>query len=144
MQCPTIIKRLNKDNYNRPPSTLTEKLTEAEINEKLDDYVQVKDIYKVPLGTHLRYFKIENGEEKFRMGGILSKNIGLPKYIVLSNGVNSWSVQTANTVFYRKMTPEEIKQSYEDTIEDLELKNENLRGLVNHLKEEIKKLKSKR
>lgn len=134
-------KKLHKDNYDRPKYTFTDKLTKEEIDEKLEDYVLVKDIYKVPLGTHLRYFKLEKDKKKFRMGGILSNNVGLPNFVVLSNGVNSWSVQVEDTEFFKKMTLDEIKASYEKIINELKKRIENLKFMVNHLKEENQKSK---
>ena len=52
-------RRIGNDQYQRPRKTITEKLTPEEIEKKLEDYIQVPDIYKVPLGTHLRYFSIK-------------------------------------------------------------------------------------
>ena len=44
--------------------TLQDKLTKEEIKEKLEDYIEVEDINKVPLNTHIRYFSIKNGNKK--------------------------------------------------------------------------------
>ena len=114
--------KLGTDNYKRPTKTFTDKLTKNDIENKLEDYKKVEDIYRVPLGTHMRYFLIEKGSKKFRTGGILHRNDGLPKYVILSNGKFTWSVQIKNTIFYRKMTLKEIKEEYEDYIDELEKK----------------------
>ncbi|AYV82198.1 MAG: hypothetical protein Homavirus15_7 [Homavirus sp.] len=138
-------KRLNKDEYSRPKLTYTDKLTAEEIETLLDDYKKVDDIYQVPMGTHMRYFLVKNGVKKFRTGGILSNSTGLPKYVVLSNGTKTWSVQTKDTVFFKKMTLNEIKGDYEDIIDDLEKKvsdlekkNTELRNYILHLKKNNK------
>lgn len=68
----------------------------------------------------------------FRMGGQLFKNNGLPEYVILKSGTNAqWSVQVKDTVFYRKMTLDEIKQEYEDIIKK---KNEKIQALKEKLK----------
>jgi hypothetical protein len=102
--------RLNKDTYNKPSETYTERLTKDDIKEQLKDYVKVDDIKTVPLGTHLRYFTVVGGKQVFRLGGYMINNNGLPNYIVLSNGKMTWSVQTKNAVFFRKLSVNEIKK----------------------------------
>ncbi len=125
-----------RNGYIRPKTTMTDQLTKEQIQEKLEDYRRVDDIYKVPLGTHLRYFikDKDGGESKFRMGGQLYNNKGLPKYVILK-GVNAqWSVQIADTIFWAKLPQSEIKKEYEEIIDELQQKN-------NLLKEKNKKLK---
>ena len=144
--------RLANDKYKRPKKTLTDKLTPEEIKDKLNDYIEVEDISKLPLNTHLRYFTEKYDEDKkkkirvFRLGGFLINKNNYDKYIVLSNvpetGVinnnkKTWSVNTKISVFFRKQTIDEIKDEYEDEIEEL---NDE----VNKLKKEIQKLKLKK
>jgi hypothetical protein len=102
-------KRLTKENYVKPPETYTERLSKEDIKEKLTDYQKVTDIATIPIGTHVRYFTTVNGKQLFRLGGFLFRNDGLPKYVILSNGTNTWSVQTKNTIFFRKLSVSEIK-----------------------------------
>nr|QBK88660.1 MAG: uncharacterized protein LCMiAC01_03380 [Mimivirus LCMiAC01] len=138
--------RFNNDGYKRPKKTATDLLTKEQILDKLEDYEQVKDIYKVPLGTHLRYFKtMDNGERKFRLGGFLTVNTGLPKYVILStstngNGGKSWSVQVRTARFYRKLTPTEIKDDYHKQLDELEDENKKFRKEIIRLNNIIKKL----
>ena len=134
-------KKLNKDEYTRPKLTYTDKLTKDDIEDMLEDYKQVLDINKIPVGSHLRYFTMKNNVKKFRTGGVLHNNTGLPDYIVLSNGTRTWSVQTKNTTFFKKMNINEIKAEYEDIITDLEKKvtmlekkNDELRFYIVELK----------
>jgi hypothetical protein len=126
--------KYKKNGFERPEITYTDQLSKEEIQDKLADYSKVEDIYKVPLGVHLRYFVKKDGQMLFRMGGQLFKNNGLPEYVILKSGTNAqWSVQIKDTVFYRKMTIIEIKQEYEDIIKK---KNEKIQAL----KEKLKKL----
>jgi hypothetical protein len=121
-----------KNGFERPEITYTDQLSKEEIQDKLADYSKVEDIYKVPLGVHLRYFVKKDGQMLFRMGGQLFKNNGLPEYVILKSGTNAqWSVQVKDTVFYRKMTLAEIKEEYEDIIKK---KNEKIQALKEKLK----------
>ena len=140
----TFKKKLNKDTYVRPKLTFTDKLTKEGIEDLLEDYLQVDDIGKVPLGTHIRYFSTEkDGTKKFRTGGILQVTTGLPKYVILSNGTNTWSVQTQGTTFFKKMNITEIKNEYEAIITELEKKiavlekkTDDLRNYIINLKKQ--------
>jgi len=124
--------KYKKNGFERPEITYTDQLSKEEIQEKLVDYSKVEDIYKVPLGVHLRYFVKKDGQMLFRMGGQLFKNSGLPEYVILKSGTNAqWSVQVKDTVFYRKMTLAEIKQEYEDLIKK---KNDKIHALKEKLK----------
>jgi hypothetical protein len=124
--------KYKKNGFERPEITYTDQLSKEEIQEKLADYSKVEDIYKVPLGVHLRYFVKKDGQMLFRMGGQLFKNNGLPEYVILKSGTNAqWSVQIKDTVFYRKMTLTEIKEEYEDIIKK---KNEKIQALKEKLK----------
>jgi hypothetical protein len=133
--------KISKDNYIRPKTTIQEKLTQQEIEEKLEDYTEVEDINKVPINTHIRYYTLKkdvNGKmtKVFRLGGQLKNKDNSDKYIILGNGKVTWSVQMKNTILYRKMKMDEIKDEYEMIIQDL--KNEILK-----IKKEKKNKKSK-
>ena len=130
-----------KDKYERPDLTYTEKLTQDEIEDKLEDYQEIADLSKVQLGTHIRYIIDDNGTKKFRLGGKLINTKGLPTYVVLGNGRLTWSVQTEGTTFYREMTKEEIKEEYEQVIDDLEIQVEKHLKTIDTLKQYIKGLK---
>ncbi len=123
MNPPNITKRLSRDtNYKPTGTTYTQQLSEAEIKKKLEDYVRVKkeDVPSIPLNTHIRYFSInpKTGEKQFRMGGMLTKHDPNNQYIVCSNGTLSWSVQIANSVFYKKMSNNEYKEHIQTEIQD--------------------------
>lgn len=130
----------NKNGYVRPAVTNTDLLSKEQIEELLEDYKEVEDIMKVPLGVHLRYFTLINGKQCFRRGGLLHKNTGLPEYVILSSsptGNPGWSVQVKNTTFYRKMTLKEIKKDYENIINELIAKNKKLKAENKMLKNKV-------
>ena len=125
-------KRISKDDYKRPKHTIQDKMTEEEIDEKLEDYIEIEDIFKVPLNSHIRYYTLipgKDGEIKkaFRLGGQLKNKDNADKYIILSNGKVTWTVQMETSILYRKMTIEEIKEDYENIIKDLEESNLQLK-----------------
>jgi hypothetical protein len=144
-----MIKITNTTNYIRPKTTLQEKLTSDEIEQKLEDYTEVDNINKIPIKSHLRYYTLKrddkgNMSKVFRLGGNLINKDNSDKYIILSNGKVSWSVQTKNTIFYRKMKINEIKDEYETIIEELKdeimkLKKDNKKYIKHIL--ELKKNK---
>ena len=118
-------KRINKDGYKRPKHTIQDKMTTEEIEEKLEDYIEVEDIKTIPILTHIRYYTLvpdEKGTLKklFRLGGQLKNKDNCDKYIILSNGTVSWTVQMDTSILYRKMKIEEIKEEYENVIKELE------------------------
>ena len=143
--------RLGQDtDYKRPKRTYQDKLTLEEIKEKLEDYVEVEDISNVMINTHLRYFAIKKNKKTgkkrryFRLGGFLINNKEVEKYIVLSTSpisivnenTKTWSVDTNNNIFYRKMTKEEIKRLDQEEMDELY-------DEIHRLSKENKKLKSK-
>jgi hypothetical protein len=145
------MSKLGEDNYKRPKKTFTDKLTDDDIKAKLEDYVEVEDISKVPLNTHVRYFTERINEKKkkekvFRLGGFLLNKSNYEKYVILSSvpetgfinpSKKTWSVNTKTSIFYKKQTISEIKEEYELEIEDL-------KDQIKFLKKEVKKLKSKK
>lgn len=127
-------KLSNSENYNRPKQTFTDKLSKNDIIAKLEDYKKT-DIDKIPLGSHVRYFSIDkDGNKLFRMGGQLTKNDGLPNYVILSNGQKSWSVQSGGTTFFKKMSNSEMKHEYETKLLEKDKKIKELLTLVKQLK----------
>ena len=61
--------------------------------EKLENYERVDNIEDVGLKTHVRYVTLHNEtrQQVFRLGGLLEEIH--PKYVKLSNGEFTWSVQ---------------------------------------------------
>jgi hypothetical protein len=134
-------KRLSKDTgYVRPKKTLQDTLSNNDIKDKLKEYTKVSDIRKVIIGTHIRYFTKDKDTKKpvFRLGGFLTKFGEDYKYVILSNGSISWSVQNNNdTQFWSKMNSKQIANTIETEIEE-RVKDEN-----KDLEEKFKKLKEK-
>jgi hypothetical protein len=84
--------RLSKSSYDRPNKTLTDTLqSNSKMKEKLINYERVDDIDDVPINTHVRYVTLKDGSQRFCLGGFLTRKHS--KYVVLSNGKLSWSVQ---------------------------------------------------
>lgn len=145
------MNNIKDDNYKRPILTYTDKLSKKQIKELLYDYDEIKDIDElkdVQIGTHIRYFEKKNNELKFRTGGILTVNTGLPKYIVLNNGRLSWSVQVESCIFFRRITLRQIREEYDKVLtnnnmiikgQEIMLRKNN--EIIKKLKQENKKLK---
>jgi hypothetical protein len=136
-------KRISKDNYVRPKHTIQDKLTQEEIDDKLEDYIEIEPakLSKVPIGTHIRYFikmADKHGiiKKVFRLGGQLKNKDNCDKYIILSNGKITWTVQVENAILYKKMSIEEIKEEYDNIVTDLE-------SQISILKKDNKKLLKK-
>ena len=114
-----------QNGYKRPPKTFQETLSTEQIKEKLKDYTKVEDISKVPIRTHVRYFVYQKDPQTnklnrlFRLGGRLVNKDHYDKYVVLSNGKHSWSVNTSTAIFFRQMNPDEIHTKYEEQMKSL-------------------------
>jgi hypothetical protein len=134
-------QKISTTNYVRPQQTLTDKLSKDDIKLRLKNYVLVDDISKVSIGTHIRYFVLKDGKRKFRLGGQIIKNDGLPKFIICSNGTTSWSVQVENTIFYRKLSANEIDSKHEKDLEISKEKDQTIKELVQLVKDLKNKLK---
>lgn len=145
-------KRLTKDT-NKIQNSYQNNLSPNEIKEKLEEYKRVEDIKTISLNTHLRYFSVnpKTGEKQFRLGGFLTKIDATKGYVVLSNGQLSWSVQLANTIFFKKMTFQELKKElvedigkvYMDEINKLKEENKKLKEALKQVKKEFQKKSSK-
>jgi len=128
-----------KTDYVRPKKTFQDSMSSDDIKEKLKEYKKVTDIRKVIIGTHVRYFTKdkETKANVFRLGGFLTKFGDEYKYVILSNGSISWSVQNnSSNEFWAKMNSKEILQTAETEVED---KNKEQQ----HVIEKYKKLKEK-
>lgn len=150
----TTTKRLTNDkNFIRPKKTYQDTLSGEKIKEMLNGYKQVDDMTKIIIGSHLRYFTKEKGsnERKFRMGGFLSKFGDNGKYVVLSNGTFSWSVQLNHyNEFWVKMNKEELNNITSNKQDELKSKyskskeqNEYLKKLLEDITKKYDKLQNK-
>ena len=144
---PLITKRLSRDlNYKQSEKTYQQSLSIDDINTKLQDYEKVdkNNIFQIPLNTHVRYFtkNPKSGVTEFRLGGIITKFGDNGEYVVLSNGKFSWSVQINNSIFYKKLSINEIKHNVKtETIKQIKKENKESKN-INDILEENKKLKS--
>ena len=144
----TGTKRLTSDTeYKKQGKSIQQSLSPNEIKEKLQEYVQINTIDEAPLNSHIRYFTIDkkSGKKQFRLGGFLTK---IDKdYVVLSNGRLTWSVQKNNSVFFKKMSYDELKEEliekisnkFEKKINSLEKENETLKNTLKDIRKTIKK-----
>lgn len=141
-----------KMQYQRPKKTYQETLSNEEIAEKLKNYKKVKDITKIPIGTHIRYFTNHPTTNKniFRLGGSLNKLDPQGRYITLSNSSLNWSVQLNSSTLYHKMSEDEIAEELRNEIKKEILSEnyiENMKGgsneNINDLKKQIKLLSKK-
>jgi hypothetical protein len=152
-----ITKRLSRDTSYKPTdNSYQSTLSDIDIAKKLEDYTRVKtsDIFKIPIGTHIRYFTInpKTGEKQFRLGGNLTRYGDNNEYIVCSNGVFSWSVQLSNSIIYKKLSINELKENtkkivIDDSkkeIDDLTKENKELKKMIKQIKETTIKAKNKK
>lgn len=132
---------MNKDGYNRPKTTYQDTLTEKDIKEQLKDYTSVVDVIDLPINTHIRYFVLNKstGERKFRLGGYITKIEPKKGYIILSNGKTSWSVQIKNTIFFKKMSIDEIREEYEQKIVKYKKEIKKLKQSLHDIKKTLGK-----
>jgi chaperonin cofactor prefoldin len=140
-------KRLTADTeYKKVGKSMQQTLSPDEIKEKLQEYNQIDDIGDAPLNSHIRYFTVDkNGKKQFRLGGFLTKIDN--DYVVLSNGKLSWSVQKNNSIFFKKMSYDELKEEliekisnkFEKKLISLEKENETLKNTLKDIKRTIRK-----
>lgn len=151
MNNPIITKRFTRDkSYVGPDNSYQSTLTEEDIAKKLVDYIKVKtdDVYKIPLGTHIRYITVDKktGKRQFRLGGIITKFDQDKKYLVCSNGTLSWSVQIPSSIIYKKLSPAELKEVIKhETMEKVKVDKSEMEKLIEEnkeLKKMIKQIKS--
>ena len=139
-QQPNMMQQTYKRSYQ-------DTMTAKQIAQRLEGYVEVTDLAKVPTNTHLRYFSLRKNpqtgkvEKKFRIGGFLKKKDQLDKYIILTNNTSSWSVDTQKSIFYRKMKNTVVAESYEKKMKELKKENRKLRKEMEKLQKKYDKLK---
>ena len=136
------LRRLVNSNFNRPKTTYTDTLqNKKSMQEKLKNYERVDEIEDVAISTHVRYVTLDKDKKQvFRLGGLLKKIHS--KYVSISNGTFTWSVQRYHyenqgdeepifeTVFFRIIPKEEryinVIKDQEQRIKDLESKLKSL------------------
>ena len=134
--------RLSKtDSYVRPKQTYTDKLNNDKeaILDQINGYEQVIKIDTVDIGTHIKYFKtFKDGTKKFRIGGVLINKKGLPNYVILSGKGKTWPVSVKGTIFYRKLSNDELIDLYEEKLEKMEYKIKSLKTMIHKLQDDLK------
>jgi hypothetical protein len=86
-------------------------LSTEQIREKLKDYMPVSDPTTIPIGTHVRYFVTDpkTNQKNFRLGGQIRKVDPEGRFLILSNGAQSWSAQIGGNTYWKKMSSDEIR-----------------------------------
>jgi hypothetical protein len=134
--------RISQDGYIKSSNTVQENLTQEDIDLLLEDYNEVVDIIELKPTLEVKYFTTIKNKKLFRMGGTIIKVDFDKKYIVLTNGKITWSVQLNNkNNFYRKMTLNEVKEFYENELNNMELNINKYKQIIEKLKEENNKYK---
>lgn len=157
MNPPFYTKRLSRDqNYKQPEKTYQSTLSKEDIAKKLEGYTRIEGnkVPQIPLNTHLRYFTVnpKNNQKEFRLGGYLTKIGDNNEYAILSNGNFSWSVQFANTIFYKKLKLDEYKEqvvleideSIKKKMDILLKENKDLKKVIKEIKDTTIKNKNKK
>jgi predicted ribosome quality control (RQC) complex YloA/Tae2 family protein len=132
---------MGKKDYQRPAITAQDQLAPEDIKEKLKDYKHVKDPKTISVNSHIRYF-VKNPKEGtgFRLGGYV-KLIDMEKrYMVLTNGSHSWSVQFDGNDFFKKVS---VEDQSSEKIAKLEKEIEKLRNDNKLLKETLDAVEQK-
>jgi hypothetical protein len=140
-----MLKRISKDNYIKTGNELQENLTEDDIKILLEDYTEINEQNELKLGMHVRYYTIKvdkygNQTKLFRMGGNIIKIDNEYRYLILSNNYVSWSVQINNSIFYKKMTLQDIKNIYDTKIDEKNFNINKYKDYINKLNKNYKKL----
>ena len=139
--------KISNGDYVKEGKSYQDKLTPDEVKDKLAEYSRVENIDEIPINSHIRYFSIDpkTNKKSFRLGGFLTK---IDKdYIVLSNGKISWSVQKNSSIFFKKLSYQELKDEliekishkYEKQITMLAEENEKLKKTLKMIKNTVKK-----
>jgi hypothetical protein len=138
VQCEPRTRRLAKTSYQRPKTTLTDTLqNKKSMNEKLKNYVQVDDVEDINLNTHVRYVTLtKEGKQRFCLGGLLKKIH--PRYVVLSNGTFTWSVQRYH--WKPSSNSEDDDPDFETVFFRILSKDEQHKKKIEEQQEEIAKL----
>lgn len=126
----------DEESYDDPLKPKQDKLSKEEIIEILKEYKKVDDISELKLGTQVKYFTVDKGGElKFRMGGELMLNNGLPDYVILVSGKIMWSVQVKNTIFYRRLSYDEIIEPFKKKLIEKEKEIQLLKDIISNFKQ---------
>lgn len=126
----------DEESYDDPLKPKQDKLSKEEIIEILKEYKKVEDISELKIGTQVKYFTVDKGGElKFRMGGELMLNNGLPDYVILVSGKIMWSVQVKNTIFYRRLSYDEIIEPFKKKLIEKEKEIQLLKDIISNFKQ---------
>lgn len=127
---------------SKKEKTFHELLKEDDIKILLENHEEINDKYELKQGMLIRYYKIINENDKiikhFRIGGTIIKIDLDNNYIILSNGKVNWSVQLNDTIIYKKLTIEEVKNYYENELENKDIQLNKYKKYIINLKNKYK------
>jgi hypothetical protein len=134
---------IKNDTYQKNGNTVQDNLTQEDIELLLEEYEQIASFDELKEGMHIRYYTTIKKKQVFRMGGTIIK-LDLDKnFAVVTNGHVNWSVQlNSNTIIYRKMTTEEVKQFYENELDNKEMELKKCRSNIEKLKNGYKQIQA--
>lgn len=141
-------EKLSEDNYVRPKETVSELLSADEIKLRLVNYEKVEsdNIKKLTPTARIQYFEVIKDDDqvkfKYKPGGIIISN-GYPKYLALSNGKKSWSVQLENHIIFKEKDYDQLKKEYDKKLHEKDKQIEHLTYLVSKYKKELQDINKK-
>jgi hypothetical protein len=110
--------------FEKKRDKVEQTLTDEEIDNLLEDYVEINDPLQIEIDSHVRYFTIafEKGKAKkvFRLGGKLFSISPDGDYLVLKHGNNVIQAYTKQSIFYKHLSIGEIKSEYEEILDKYE------------------------
>jgi len=118
-----------------------ETLTDEEIDNLLEDYIQVDDPLTIDIDSHVRYFTIvfehKKAKKIFRLGGKLFSVSPDGDYLILKHGSNIIQAHTNQSIFYKHLSISEIKDEYEEILDKYEDEILDLKRLNKKLYSEL-------
>jgi len=134
---------IKNDGYQKNGNSVQDNLTAEDIQLLLEEYEQIASYDELKEGMHIRYYTTVKKKQVFRMGGTIIKLDLEKKFAVLTNGYVNWSVQlNPNTIIYKKMTTEEVKEFYENELDNREMEIEKYKSNIEKLKNAYRQLKT--
>lgn len=128
--------------YKRPKKTFQETLSADEIKKQLEHFKKVSNPALIPINAFVKYFAHDNdGNKKFRIGGVVKKNNTDNKYLILQSSKASWSVQYNNNTFFVKLSDNELKTEFKDELKHYKKKIQKLEDIIHKYEKENKQLK---
>lgn len=136
-----VVEQAVQTEYIKSGIKVSERLTKDEIMIYLEDFKKVKSLDELKVGCFVRYFTVQlNKKLTFRTGGEIADVRGLPVYIGVKSGRLIWPVKTENTIFFIRLSYNELKDEFkmknqenETKIKELLYQNKTLLNKIDKL-----------